>query len=150
MSAYLLSVIGALVAIVFILEMLRRGRLREKYAVLWLCVGVVVLVLGIAPSVLTSAADLLGVVVPANLLFFVSGLALLLISLQQSSEISRLEEETRTLAEEVALLRLAQESLQEVLAQGRRGPSHEPARQDGSRRPDTAPRPAGDVGGTSA
>lgn len=109
MSAYLLSVVGALVAIVFILELLRRGRLREKYAALWLAVGVVVLVLGIAPSVLTAAADLLGVVVPANLLFFVSGLALLLISLQQSSEISRLEEETRTLAEEVALLRLALE-----------------------------------------
>lgn len=109
MSVYLLSVVGALLAIVFILEMLRRGRLREKYAVLWLFVGLAVLVIGVAPQVLVRAADLLGVAVPANLLFFVAGLVLLLISVQQSSEISRLEEETRTLAEEVALLGLAQQ-----------------------------------------
>lgn len=109
MNAYVLSVVGAVLAIGFILEMLRRGRLREKYAVLWLFVGVAVLVIGVAPQVLTGAADLLGVAVPANLLFFVAGLALLIISVQQSSEISRLEEETRTLAEEVALLNMSRQ-----------------------------------------
>ena len=45
--------------------------------------------------------------VPANLLFFVGSLLLLAMSLQHSFELGRLEERTRTLAEEVALLRLA-------------------------------------------
>lgn len=148
MSAYLLSVVGALIAIFFILEMLRRGRLREKYAVLWLCVGVAVLVIGVAPSVLTGAADLLGVVVPANLLFFVTGLALLIISVQQSSEISRLEEETRTLAEEVALLRLGQESLRELLQEEQRVPPQEPTRRDVSGGLG-GPSPTGDAGGSA-
>ena len=41
---------------------------------------------------------------PANLMFFGAGLVLLMVSLQLSFEVSRLQEETRTLAEEVALL----------------------------------------------
>jgi hypothetical protein len=46
-----------------------------------------------------------GVAVPANLLFFMSGILLLLVSVQLSYEVSRLEARTRRLAEEVALLR---------------------------------------------
>ena len=43
---------------------------------------------------------------PANLLFFVASLVLLILTLQHSYELGRVEERTRTLAEEVALLRL--------------------------------------------
>ncbi len=87
--------------------MLRRHRLREKYALVWFCVAVGLLVVTLVPSVLTWAADLLHVQVPANLLFFLGSLLLLAMSLQHSFELGRLEERTRTLAEEVALLRLA-------------------------------------------
>ena len=58
------------------------------------------------PGLLDRASDLLGVQVPANLLFFAASMLLLLLSIQLSYEIGRLEERTRTLAEEVALLRL--------------------------------------------
>ena len=44
--------------------------------------------------------------VPANLLFFAASMLLLCVSIQHSYELGRLEERTRTLAEEVALLRL--------------------------------------------
>jgi hypothetical protein len=49
--------------------------------------------------------------VPANLLFFVASMLLLAVSVQHSSELGRLEERTRTLAEEVGLLRLELSSL---------------------------------------
>ncbi len=108
-STFTLGVIGGVFTLVVLFEMLRRQRLREKYAVIWVVVVGATLVLAIFPGVLTWAAHLLGVQVPANLLFFGAIMLLLVISIQLSYEIGRLEERTRTLAEEVALLRLQDE-----------------------------------------
>src|SRR3712207_6943627 len=101
-----LGLIGSVVVLVAIVEMMRRHRLREKYAVIWFFVAAGVLTLAIFPGLLTGTAALLGVQVPVNLLFFVGSLVLLVLTLQHSYELGRLEEKTRTLAEELALLRL--------------------------------------------
>lgn len=87
-------------------EMLRRRLLREKYAVIWIGVGLVLTVVGLFPAFVADVSDALGFALPANLLFAGGGLVLLLVSVQLSHEVGRLEEETRTLAEEVGLLRL--------------------------------------------
>lgn len=108
-STFTLGLIGGVLTLGVIFEMLRRQRLREKYAVIWVVVVAATLALAIFPGMLSWAADLLGVQVPANLLFFGAIMLLLFISIQLSYEIGRLEERTRTLAEEVALLRLQQE-----------------------------------------
>ena len=102
----ILGVIGSVVVLVAILEMMRRHRLREKYAVIWFLVAGGVLTLALFPGLLRGTAELIGVQVPANLLFFVGSLVLLVLTLQHSYELGRLEEKTRTLAEELALLRL--------------------------------------------
>lgn len=122
MSAYALSVFGAVVTLGLMIEMLRRRRVREKYAVLWLLIGAGVLLVGIFPGLLLRASDVLGVEVPANLLFFLAGIVLLLLSVQHSAELSRLEEETRTLAEEVALLQLQIDELRSPLVHEHREP----------------------------
>lgn len=109
-STFTLGIIGAALTLIVLFEMLRRQRLREKYAVIWVVVVGATVVLAIFPGLLSRAADVLGVQVPANLLFFGAIMLLLVISIQLSYEIGRLEERTRTLAEEVALLRLQQES----------------------------------------
>lgn len=102
----ILGVVGAVTILVVMFEMLRRHRLREKYAVLWCLVAVAAVAVALFPGLLVAASDLVGVEVPANLLFFVASMILLLLSVQLSYELGRLEEKTRTLAEEVALLRL--------------------------------------------
>jgi hypothetical protein len=103
---YVLGILGSLVTLAALVELMRRRRLREKYAVLWVTVSVGLVLIALIPGLLTSLADLVGVDVPANLLFFVASVVLMLVSMQHSNELGRLEEETRTLAEEVALLRL--------------------------------------------
>ena len=70
------------------------------------------------PGVLTAATEMLGLQVPANLLFFGASIVILLLTLQHSSELGRLEERTRTLAEEVALLRLELERRSSMPAGG--------------------------------
>jgi hypothetical protein len=100
-----LGVIGSVVTLGLLFEMMRRQRLREKYAVFWAVVAILTLLVAAFPGLLGWAADLLGVEIPSNLLFFAASMLLLVVSVQHSSELGRLEERTRTLAEEVALLR---------------------------------------------
>lgn len=104
-GANVVGLIAAVTTTLFIVELLRRRILREKYAVLWLFVAAGLLVFSIFPGLLTALAGLLGFEVPANLLFAISALLLLLVSVQLSYEVSRVEARTRRLAEEIALLR---------------------------------------------
>jgi hypothetical protein len=101
----LLTSITALIVLGLILELLRRRQLREKYAFLWMSVGLVVLILGFLPRLLDSVAAMLGVASGVSLVLFLGVIFLLLVSIHLSWEVSRLEEETRTLAEEIALIR---------------------------------------------
>jgi hypothetical protein len=109
---HVIAAVGGLLVLAFMLELLRRRQLREKYAILWLLVSVAVVVLAAFPSLLNWVGDRLGIADPPNLLFFGAVIVLLLVSVHLSWESSRLEEETRTLAEEVALLRMQVEALQ--------------------------------------
>jgi hypothetical protein len=105
----------ALVAIVLItiVQLLRTRRLREKYATAWIAVAVVVVVVGVFPDLLFWLAARAGVQTPVNLLFALGGVVLLVVCIQFSVEITSLEAETRTLAEEIALLRHDLRRLQE-------------------------------------
>ncbi|MBA3409367.1 MAG: DUF2304 domain-containing protein [Geodermatophilaceae bacterium] len=110
--SYVVAVVAAILVLGFMLELLRRRQLSEKYAALWLIVGVGVLVLLLAPGLLQGISEALGFEVPANFLFLLALTLLLLVSVHLSWELSRLEDETRVLAEELALLRSSLERLQ--------------------------------------
>jgi hypothetical protein len=99
------SLVGGVAIVLVMLELLRRRQLKEKYAVLWLVVSVAIAVLAVAPGLLDAVAARLSVADPVNLLLFVGMLVLLSVCVHLSWECSRLEDETRSLAEEVALLR---------------------------------------------
>ena len=104
MTAQILGAIAAIVTFVFVFSLLRRGVLREKYAVLWLLLSGAALFFAVFPGALKWISDTLGVETPANLLFFVTVVLLILVTVQLSYELSRHEARIRRLAEEVALL----------------------------------------------
>ena len=111
----ILGLVGSAIILATLFEMMRRHRLREKYAVIWFVIAIASLLVAVFPSLLVGASEALGLQVPTNLLFFIASLVLLILTLQHSYELGRLEEQSRTLAEEVALLRLALEQQQEGL-----------------------------------
>jgi hypothetical protein len=98
-------VFGALILGV-IVELLRRRRLREKYAFIWLFTGSLVIVLAVFPGGLDRVAGYLGVASGVSLVLFLAVVFLLVIAIHLSWEVSQLEEETRSISEEIALLRL--------------------------------------------
>ena len=103
MTVTILTIVVSLGTFLFIVYLLRKGVLKEKYAVLWLGVSGIALFFAVFPGVLRALTEALGVQVPANLLFFATIVLLVLVAVQLSYELSRHEARIRRLAEEVAL-----------------------------------------------
>ena len=103
------SILVAAVALVAIVVMVRRGRLRERHAIWWLAAAILALVVAIFPQLLDWVTGLLGFVTGANLIFFVSIAILVGVTLQHSSELTKLEAQVRTLSEQLAIRRLEEE-----------------------------------------
>ena len=93
---------SGLVLIVF--ELLRRRRLIERYALLWLLSSLVLLGLSIWTNLLEVISDAVGIVYPPNALFMIAFAFVLILLLHFSLAISRLSGETKVLAQEVARL----------------------------------------------
>lgn len=104
-GVHVTALVAALITLSVIVELLRRRALREKYAVLWLAVSVVVAVIAISPGLFNHVAHALGVINPADLLVVLAALFLLVVCVHLSWEIGHLEDKTRVLAEELSLLR---------------------------------------------
>jgi hypothetical protein len=105
MRLTVLTAVTAVILLGVITELLRRRQLREKYVVLWMAVGLIVVLFGFFPQLLNALARAVGVASGASLVLFLAVAFLLLVCIHLSWEASRLEEKTRTLAEEVALIR---------------------------------------------
>lgn len=111
MFGNLVTFVIALLTLSLVIVLLRRGHLREKYAILWLFLSLVTMVLSGFPQILLWASQLLGVQVPSNLIFAVALLLLVGITLHLAWELSTVEDEARALAEEVAIIRVMVDEL---------------------------------------
>jgi hypothetical protein len=105
-SGYPFALVVAVLLLAALFWLLRTQRLREKYSVLWFAVIVGVVLLTFVPAITGWITGVVGVTTPINLVFILAFLVLLVVCIQLSIEISTLEESSRTVAEEVALLRL--------------------------------------------
>lgn len=108
--AHLLVGLVTFGSLAFILRLLRRGQLRSKYAVLWTIAIMPLGLLAVAPGLLTWVSERAGVFYPPTLFLLAAVAFLFLVVVHFSWELSRLEERSRTLAEELALLRHELES----------------------------------------
>lgn len=106
MTVYVAAAAVCIALVVALVWLLRTRRVREKYAAVWIVLTVAVVVLGAFPGLAFWLSHLVGVQTPVNLVFAVGIVVLLAVCVQLSTEVSALEDEVRTLAEEVALLRL--------------------------------------------
>jgi hypothetical protein len=100
----LIAVAITLGLFLLVFELVRRRRLLERYALLWLLSSVVLLVLAVWTGLLERVSDLAGIEVPSNALFVVGFAFVLALLLHFSLAISRLSDETKVLAQQVARL----------------------------------------------
>lgn len=123
---YAFGIVAAVVVLVAILELTRRGTLRERHAVWWFIGGLLALVIAIFPQTLAWASRTLGVALPVNLVFFVTIGLLFLVSLQYGAELTRIEAKMRSLAESAAFNENRIEALEARLDELDEGDSEPP------------------------
>jgi len=97
--------IASILLLVVVFELIRSRRLRERYALLWLLTGLVLLVLSLWRGALDTIAGWFGVTTyPPAVLFAVATLFVLLVLLHYSTVISKLSDQNVILAQRLALL----------------------------------------------
>ena len=99
-----IAVVVTLLFLVLVIELVRRRRLVERYALLWISAALVLVILAVWNGALNWIADSLGILSPPNALFLIGVGALFVLALHFSVAFSRLSEETKILAQEVARL----------------------------------------------
>lgn len=101
----LVGVVGSVAVLVFVLELVRQRRLREEYSLLWLATAGVVLILSLSRPLLDVLASAVGIFYPPSALFLVALLFVLAILMHFSMVITRLTQENKEVAQQIALLR---------------------------------------------
>jgi hypothetical protein len=99
------AAVASFLLLVVVFELIRSRRLRERYALLWLLTGVVLLILSLWRGGLNTIAGWFGVVsYPPAILGAIGALFILVVLLHYSTVISRLSDQNTILAQRLALL----------------------------------------------
>jgi hypothetical protein len=101
----ILAVVASAVLLLYILEMVRRRKLREEYSILWLAGGVIMLLFSLKKNWLEWAADAAGIFYPPSFLFLIGMFFILLILIHFSITISKLYQMNKKITQELALLK---------------------------------------------
>ena len=107
------AIIVSVALLVFIIELVRRKRLREEYSWLWLLTGVIILILALWYDLLQWVTQLTGAALPTSTLFFLGLVFLILISIQFSVKVSELHNQVKNLVQGMGLLKNRIEELGE-------------------------------------
>jgi hypothetical protein len=128
----IVAIVASVVLLLGVLELVRSRRLLERYAILWLVSGTALLALAAWKGLLQTAADAVGIYYAPSALFVIAFGFILVLLLHFSVAVSRLAEQSKVLAQRLALAEQRQRELEEQLAE-----SQPPAREPAGREPAT-------------
>ncbi len=128
----ILSVAITLGMFVLVFELVRRKRLQERYALLWMFAAALLFALAVWSDVLAGLSTLVGIAYPPTALFGVAFAFVLVMLLHFSLVISRLSDQNKVLAQHVGRLEQRLDALEHPQARphpsGEPEPTPEPAR----------------------
>jgi hypothetical protein len=123
-----LQVVAILVTaalLLIVLELVRRRRVMERYALLWLLSALVLLVLSVWSGLLEQLASSVGIETPSNALFAIAFGFTLVLLLHFSTVISGLTDQNKVLAQRLALLQQRLAEMERRTGREPRAPSGE-------------------------
>ena len=112
MNIQVISIFGSIIFTIFVLELIRRKKLKEAYALIWLGMSLVFVVLACWVEALIWVSKQIGIVYPPATLFLFMLVSLVLILIQFSVIISKQADKIREVAQETALLKERLEKLE--------------------------------------
>jgi hypothetical protein len=111
------AVVGTGLVFLVVLELVRRRRLLERYAVLWLFSALALLALAAWRGLLSDLAHAVGIYYPPSALFVIAFGFILVLLLHFSVAVSKLAEQNKVLAQRLALLEEKQREAASALAE---------------------------------
>jgi hypothetical protein len=111
----LVAIAASLVLLVIVLELVRRKRFLERYALLWLFSTIALLLLAIWKELLEGVATAIGIIYPPSALFVVAFGFVLVLLLHFSLAVSKLADQSKLLAQRLALLEERQRTQERAL-----------------------------------
>jgi hypothetical protein len=100
-----LAIFASTILFLYILEMVRRRRLRTEYSILWLAGSIVMLLFSLNKEWLDYSSQAVGIFYPPSFLFLIGMFFILLILIHFSITISKLYQMNKNIAQELALLK---------------------------------------------
>lgn len=107
----IVAILGSIVLVGVIIDLIRRGRLKEKYSLLWIASGGTILLFSLWRDLLHIVSRWLGIAYPPSFIFLLAFMFLLLIVLHFSIVISSLSDKNKRLAQEIAFLKMPEKEV---------------------------------------
>lgn len=101
----IIAIAASLLFLAFIARLIVKGRLREEYAIIWIVCSVLLIVFSFWRKGLDVMSEMVGIADPPNLVFTGAIFAMLIYLLHLSVVVSKLQEQNKTLAQDIALLK---------------------------------------------
>ncbi|WBW98604.1 DUF2304 domain-containing protein [Oceanirhabdus sp. W0125-5] len=119
------TVVAGLIVILYVIKLMVNKKMTESQSVLWLIIGVVFIVIGCFPSLIATAADILGIWYAPSIVFLIAFIGLLFIVFKNSVLLSIQSNQISELFMQIALLNMENEKLKEELKlKGKEGDYH--------------------------
>jgi hypothetical protein len=100
------AIVGSILFLVFIVELIRKRKIKEEYGLLWIVFGIIFIVIAIWNKGLEVISWLLGIFYAPAAFLLILIVAIFLILIQYSIVISRLNEKNKILAQELGILKM--------------------------------------------
>ena len=100
-----LSVFGSIILLLVIIYLIRRGRLKEGYSLIWFGVSAAMVILSIFEGLLNSIARLVGISYAPAVLFLIMVIGLFILAIHFSLLFTRYDRRIRAIAQEYAILK---------------------------------------------
>ena len=98
-------IIFIVLAVLYIVNQLRKKKLDYRFGLGWLLIIFCILVLTVSPKLLSMLAGFLGIILPINMLFFFGFCFIVILVFSMSMMISSLSDRVKKLSQEIAILR---------------------------------------------
>lgn len=109
----LILLVVTIIIFLTIINMVLKYKLELKYALLWIILGAIFIIITIFPPIVYTIAEILNIETPANAIFLLGILFLLAIAFSLTIALSRYSNKVKNLSQELGLLKNEVKSIKE-------------------------------------
>ena len=115
LSLHAILILGSVAFLLFILYLMKKGKLEVKYSIIWLAFSLCMIIFACFPYTVLILNDIAGVIDPVNFIFMIQIMFILLILLSVSAVVSGFSRKIKQLAQANAILEKRVRELEEKL-----------------------------------